>query len=194
MGCVNVTASVVEEVLQLFPHVSFIDIRGCYQFKELQIKYPKVMWIRRLGSTKTNFFEESHSKTRSLRQITESNYPLSRTYRSLNGYLDDSDDLRSFAIDEPNSFNRNSISGLQFKQGFYKRPKLLDARRSSELLSRDALMRRWLHRKSENSYKKMEEFIANSLRSITKGSKSEILMPKVFLKLLYSNLFYFILF
>ncbi|XP_042407759.1 histone-lysine N-methyltransferase ATXR3-like isoform X1 [Zingiber officinale] len=179
MGCVNVTTSVVEEVLQLFPHISFVDIRGCCQFKELQIKYPKVMWIGRSGSAKTKFFEESHSKTRSLRQIAENNFPLSRTYRSLNGYLDDSDDLGNFAIDEPNSFNRNSISGLQFKQGFYKRPKLLDSRRSSELLSRDAQMRRWLHRKSENSYKKMEEFIASSLRSITRGSKSEIFIPKI---------------
>ncbi|KAG6494485.1 hypothetical protein ZIOFF_049517 [Zingiber officinale] len=192
MNCVNVTASAVEEVLLVFPHISFIDISGCCQFKELKVKYPNIMWIRRSGSAKSKNLEESYSKTRSLRQITE-NYSLSRTYQLLNGYLDDSDDLGNFATDEPNSFNRNNISGLQFKQGFYKRPKLLDARRSSELLSRDAQMRRWLHRKSENSYKKIEEFIANSLRSIIRGSKSEIFMPKVFPRFLHFILFSFFL-
>lgn len=190
MGCVNVTATAVEEVLQLFPHISFVDISGCCQFKELQIKYPNIMWIRRSGSAKSKNLEESYSKTRSLRQITEINYSLSRTYRLLNGYLDDSDDLGNFGIGDPNSFNRNNISGLQFKQGFYKRPKLLDARRSSELLSRDAQMRRWLHRKSENSYKKIEEFIANSLRSIIRGSKPEIFMPKVFPRFLHFIFFF----
>lgn len=178
-GCFNVSAGVLEGILQLFPHIANVDIRGCNQFKELQFRYPNINWIKRSSSFGAKNQEESYSKTRSLKQITENNYLISRTYRSLSGCLDDSGDLENFGISESNSIDRKDFSSLQFKQGFYKRPKLLDARKSSELLSRDAQMRHWLHRKSENSYKKMEEFIANSLKDIVKGKKSDFFMPKV---------------
>ncbi|WOK96446.1 histone-lysine N-methyltransferase ATXR3-like isoform X1 [Canna indica] len=179
MGCLNVTASALEEVLQLCPQLSFVDIRGCNQFRELQAKYPNIKWIKRSGSAKSKNLEESYSKIRSLRQITENNYGMSRNYRSLSSYLDYSDDIGSFGIGESKSVDKRSFSSHQFKQGFYKRPKLFDARRSSELLSRDAQMRRLLHRKSENSYRKIEEYIANYLRNITRGIKSEFFMPKI---------------
>ncbi|XP_065013683.1 histone-lysine N-methyltransferase ATXR3-like isoform X1 [Musa acuminata AAA Group] len=178
-GCFNVSAGVLEGILQLFPHIANVDIRGCNQFKELQFRYPNINWIKRSSSFGAKNQEESYSKTRSLKQITENNYLISRTYRSLSGCLDDSGDLENFGISESNSIDRKDFSSLQFKQGFYKRPKLLDARKSSELLSRDAQMRHWLHRKSENSYKKMEEFIANSLKDIVKGKKSDFFMPKI---------------
>ncbi|RRT81181.1 hypothetical protein B296_00021146 [Ensete ventricosum] len=183
-GCFNVSAGVLEGILQLYPHIANVNIRGCNQFKELQFRYPNINWIKRSSSFGAKNQEESHSKTRSLKQITENNYLISRTYRSLSGCLDDSGDLENFGISESNSIDRNDFSSLQFKQGFYKRPKLLDARKSSELLSRDAQMRHWLHRKSGNSYKKMEEFIANSLKDIVKGKKSEFFMPKVLPKFL----------
>ncbi|RWW20568.1 hypothetical protein GW17_00015319 [Ensete ventricosum] len=183
-GCFNVSAGVLEGILQLYPHIANVDIRGCNQFKELQFRYPNINWIKRSSSFGAKNQEESHSKTRSLKQITENNYLISRTYRSLSGCLDDSGDLENFGISESNSIDRKDFSSLQFKQGFYKRPKLLDARKSSELLSRDAQMRHWLHRKSGNSYKKMEEFIANSLKDIVKGKKSDFFMPKVLPKFL----------
>lgn len=171
-GCYNVSASALEEVLRLFPCISYIDIRGCNQFKEIQAKHPNISWIKRSGLCKTKNHEESYSKIRSLKQITG-------TYRSLGSHLEESDDLENYCNGEFNCLDRKNLSCLKFTPGVYKRPKLVDARRSSELLSRDAQMRRWLHRKTEISYKKMEEFIANTLKDIMRGSKSEFFMPKV---------------
>ncbi|XP_064946574.1 histone-lysine N-methyltransferase ATXR3-like isoform X2 [Musa acuminata AAA Group] len=171
-GCYNVSASALEEVLRLFPCISYIDIRGCNQFKEIQAKHPNISWIKRSGLCKTKNHEESYSKIRSLKQITG-------TYRSLGSHLEESDDLENYCNGEFNCLDRKNLSCLKFTPGVYKRPKLVDARRSSELLSRDAQMRRWLHRKTEISYKKMEEFIANTLKDIMRGSKSEFFMPKI---------------
>jgi hypothetical protein len=62
---------------------------------------------------------------------------------------------------------------------FYKRSKLLDARKSSAVLSRDAQMRRLMQRQAENSYRKMEAFIINRLKEIMKGNRFEFFIPKV---------------
>lgn len=152
-GCCNITASALEEVLQLFPCISYVDIRGCYQLKDLKTKFQHVKWIKSSGSS---------SKIRSLKQITEQSYST---------YMGD--------FDETDQSYRRDPSNLPFRQGFYKRSKLLNARKSSAVLSRDAQMRRWLQRKSGNGYKKMEEFIANSLKDIMRGNRFDFFIPKV---------------
>lgn len=146
-GCSNIGAYMLEEVLQLFPCLSSIDIRGCSQLKDLIPKFQNIMWIY---SYKTKNSEESYSKIKSLKQIANNE-----------------------------SFMDKKDSGHPFRQGVYKRAKPFDARKSSEVLSRDAQMRRWLHRKSENGYRKLEEFIAVNLKDIMKGNSFEFFIPKV---------------
>ena len=75
--------------------------------------------------------------------------------------------------------DRKDSSSHPFRQGVYKRAKPFDARKSSAAMSRDAQMRRWLHRKSENGYRKMEEFIAVNLNDIMKENTFEFFIPKV---------------
>ncbi|XP_008793621.3 histone-lysine N-methyltransferase ATXR3-like [Phoenix dactylifera] len=177
-GCANISASVLEEVLQQFTCISYIDIRGCSQLNDLKPKFQNVKWIKSFNSGNVKNYEDSHSKIRSLKQITEKSYSLSNTFRALGSQLDDSDEL-DFGCSESSLVDRKDSSSLSFRQGFYKRAKLLDARKSSADLSRDAQVRRWLQRKTESGYRKMEEFIANSLKDIMKGNKFEFFIPKV---------------
>lgn len=178
-GCTNISASVLEEVLHLFPCICYIDVRGCNQFNDLKPKFQNVKWIKSFSLSNLKNYEESHSKIRSLKQITEKSYSMSKTLRGLGGQLDDSDELGNFDYSESSLVDRKDSSSLPFRQGFYKRAKVLDARKSRAVLSRDAQMRRWLQRKSESGYRKMEEFIANSLKDIMKGNKFEFFIPKV---------------
>ncbi|XP_020270405.1 histone-lysine N-methyltransferase ATXR3-like isoform X2 [Asparagus officinalis] len=131
-GCSNVSASVLEEILHLFPCICSLDIRGCSQFKELLPKFQNVKWRKSSLYDYMNS-EESYPKIKSLKQITN---------------------------DESTLGDRKDSSSHPFRQGVYKRAKPFDARKSSEVMSRDAQMKRWLHRKSENGYRKMEKFIA----------------------------------
>ncbi|XP_029117517.2 histone-lysine N-methyltransferase ATXR3 [Elaeis guineensis] len=178
-GCTNISASVLEEVLQLFPCISYIDVRGCNQFNDLKPKFQNLKWIKSFSLSNIKNYEESHSKIRSLKQITEKSYSMSKSLRGLGSQLDDSDELGDFGYNESSLVDRKDSSSLPFRQGFYKRAKVLDARKSSAVLSRDAQMRRWLQRKSESGYRKMEEFIANSLKDIMKGNKFEFFIPRV---------------
>lgn len=158
-GCSNISASVLEEVLQLFSCINLVDIRGCNQFKDLKLKFQNVKWLKDYGLCSAKSLEDSHSKIRSLKQINEkSNYASN---------LDGKDS-----------------SNYPFRQSDYKRTKIFDARKSSALLSRDARMRQLLRKKSENVYRKMEEYISSSLKDIMKGNRFEFFRSKVLLKIL----------
>ncbi|KAJ0966069.1 hypothetical protein J5N97_027207 [Dioscorea zingiberensis] len=153
-GCSNISASALEEVLQLFSCINLIDIRGCNQFKDVKLKFQNVKCLKDFGSGSAKSLEDSHSKIRSLKQITEkNNYALN---------LDGKDS-----------------SNYPFRQSDYKRTKIFDARKSSAALSRDARMRQLLRKKSENAYRKMEEYISSSLKDIMKGNRFEFFRSKV---------------
>ncbi|XP_072970042.1 histone-lysine N-methyltransferase ATXR3 [Typha angustifolia] len=177
-GCCNVSASTLEEILQIFPCISYIDIRNCSQFVDLKDKFQHVKWVKNFGSSSVKRYEESYSKIRSLKQITEKGYSTSKKSKGLGYQLDDSDEMGDFDY-EPGFLDRKDSSSLPFRQGFYKRSKLLDARKSSGVLSRDAQMRQWLQRKSENGYRKIEDFVASSLKDIMKGNRFDFFIPKV---------------
>jgi hypothetical protein len=62
---------------------------------------------------------------------------------------------------------------------------VFDARKSSSILSRDARMRRWAVKKSENSYTRMEGFLAAGLKDIMKENIFDFFVPKVPILVLY---------
>lgn len=166
-GCSNISACVLEEVLRLFPCISLINIRGCSQLKELISKFQNVKWIKSPSYNKNT--EESYSKLKSLKLINNS---------------------------ESSLVDRKDSSNHPFRQGVYKRAKPFDARKSSAVMSRDAQMRRWMHRKSENGYRKMEGFIAINLKDIMKENIFEFFIPKVttlFLSFLFVNIIFYFL-
>ena len=178
MGCTNVSAAALEEVLQSFPCISSVDIRGCSQFRELMYAFKNIKWVRSRGSCNSKILEESHSKMRSLRQITEKNSLNSKAFRGSSGHFDGSVEL-GLAFDDDSNLDRKDAVSYALRQNCYKRRKLLNGRKPSAVLSRDAHMRRWLHRKSGNEYKKVEEFLAISLKDIMKENKSEFFVTKV---------------
>ncbi|KAA8526466.1 hypothetical protein F0562_008331 [Nyssa sinensis] len=159
LGCTYVTSSMVEEILQSFTCLSYIDIRGCSQFGELADKFPNINWVRSGGA---------HTKLRSLQLITENT-------SSLNSHMEDSSGLRDYF----ESLDRRDSANQLFRRSLYKRSKLIDARRSSSILSRDAHLRRLAIKKSENGYKRMEEFLASSLKDIMRGNTLDFFVPKV---------------
>jgi [histone H3]-lysine4 N-trimethyltransferase ATXR3 len=119
--------------------------------------------------------EESYRKIKTLKQIGDGNNYASKVARNFTNHLDGSDELDGYFADISNRENAN----LSFGQGFYKRSKLLDARKSSAVLSRDAEMRRLMQRQAETSYRKMEEFIINRLREIMRSNRFDFFTPKV---------------
>jgi [histone H3]-lysine4 N-trimethyltransferase ATXR3 len=119
--------------------------------------------------------EESYRKIKTLKQIGDGNNYASKVARNFTNHLDGSDELDGYFADISNRENAN----LSFGQGFYKRSKLLDARKSSAVLSRDAEMRRLMQRQAETSYRKMEEFIINRLREIMRSNRFDFFIPKV---------------
>lgn len=172
VGCINITAVVLEEILCTFPHLASIDVRGCSQFNDLSSKYPNINWVKRsLNGTKNN--DEAYSKMRSLRYITEKS-SLSKI-KGLSSNVDDFGELKEYfeSVDK-----RESASQL-FRRSLYKRSKVFDARRSSSIVSRDARMRQWSIKKSEVGYKRMVEFLASSLKEIMKDNTFEFFVPKV---------------
>ncbi|KAJ1698179.1 hypothetical protein LUZ63_006691 [Rhynchospora breviuscula] len=142
LGCTNISSGALEETLCRFSNISFIDIRGCIQLRDLQDKFPYIKWIY-LNNSMDLYF-----RMKSLRQITDKRTDLGEAAR--------------------------------FRPGFYKRSKfLLDSKKSSEVLSRDAQMKRWLQKKSEYEYRKKKEFVFNKLKEIMKGNRSDYFDPKV---------------
>ncbi|KAM4103737.1 hypothetical protein ACJW30_06G100700 [Castanea mollissima] len=172
-GCTNITSGMLEEILPSFPCLSFIDIRGCSQFGELALKFANVNWVKSRLSRDMKFFDESHSKIRSLKQITEKS--SSALKKGLGSDVDDFGELKDYfdSVDKRDSANQ------LFRRSLYKRSKLFDARKSSSILSRDARMRRWAIKKSENGYKRMEEFLLSGLRDIMVENTFEFFVPKV---------------
>ncbi|XP_042477330.1 histone-lysine N-methyltransferase ATXR3-like isoform X2 [Macadamia integrifolia] len=178
VGCINISAGALEEILHLFPWISSIDIRGCSQFRELTKKFQNVNWIKSRLSCDTRNFEESHSKMRSLRQITEKSFPVSKAFKGSSSHLDDPSEPGD-SLDHDVAVNRKESVGQSLRQSFYRHKKLRDARKPSSLLSRDAQIRWLLRKKAENGYKKMEEFLTLSLRDIMKENTFDFFVPKV---------------
>ncbi|KAH0902798.1 hypothetical protein HID58_042301 [Brassica napus] len=165
VGCTNVTSSMLEEILRLFPHISSVDITGCSQFGNLTLKYKKVCWLKcqhpRPG--------DLHSRLRSLKQTNVNKS------KGLGGDTDDFGNLKDY-FDRVEK--RDSANQL-FRRSLYKRSKLYDARKSSAILSRDARIRRWAIKKSEYGYKRVEEFLSSSLRGIMKQNTFDFFDLKV---------------
>ncbi|XVE49782.1 hypothetical protein DITRI_Ditri01bG0109500 [Diplodiscus trichospermus] len=173
IGCKNITPSMLEDVLRLFPSLSSIDIRGCCQFGELTVKFPNLRWFKSRSLQSMIISDESNSKLRSLKQITEKT--SSGLKMGLGSNIDDFGELKSYfeSVDKRDSANQ------LFRQSLYRRSKLFDARKSSSILSREARLRQWAIKKSENGYKRMEEFLASSLRDIMKENTFDFFVPKV---------------
>ncbi|KAG5226557.1 SET domain-containing family protein [Salix suchowensis] len=155
-GCKNITSGMLEEILRSFPCLSSIDIRGCAQFMELALRFPNISWLK----SRTRISEESNSKLRSLKQISE---------------RDDFGELKEYF----DSVNKRDSANQLFRRSLYKRSKVFDARKSSSILPRDARMRRWAVKKSENSYRRIEGFLASSLKDIMKENTFDFFVPKL---------------
>ncbi|KAI3862666.1 hypothetical protein MKX03_018079 [Papaver bracteatum] len=175
VGCTGISASALEEILHLFPCLSYIDIRGCNQFAELSYKYQNRKWRKTRGLCGSKTFDSSRSRIKSLRQITEKSPSFSRALKGPNSSLVES----SVESRHDSAFDRKDSQSQSFRQSFYRRKKLLDARKSSSVLAREARMRRLLSRNSENGYKKMEEFLTFSLKDIMKENTFDFFLPKV---------------
>ncbi|XAR55424.1 hypothetical protein NMG60_11035491 [Bertholletia excelsa] len=165
-GCTNISSGMLEEIIKLFPSVCYIDIRGCSQFGDLADKFANIHWVRSRGL---------NSRTRSLKLINERSSSLFKSHNGLDTHVDDSSGLRDYF----ESLNRRDSANQLFHKSLYKRSKIFDARRSSSILSRDAHLRRLAIKKSENSYKRMEEFLALGLKDIMKENTYEFFVPKV---------------
>lgn len=174
IGCTNITSSTLEEILRSFSCLSTIDARGCSQFSELTLKYHNINWIKSRNLHGTLNFEDSNLKVRSLKQITEKS-SLNSKVKGPYGNMDDFGELKEYF----DSVNKRDSANQAFRRSLYKRSKLFDARKSLSILSRDASIRRWNIKKSENGYKRMEEFLASSLKDIMKENTYDFFVPKV---------------
>uniref|UniRef100_A0A803QK07 SET domain-containing protein n=1 Tax=Cannabis sativa TaxID=3483 RepID=A0A803QK07_CANSA len=174
VGCINITSTTLEEILGSFSCLSTIDTRGCSQFTDLTLKFHNINWIKSRNLRGTLNFEDSHSKVRSLKQLTEKSSSVLKV-KGLYGNTDDFGELKEYF----DSVNKRDSANQAFRRSLYKRSKLFDARRSSSILSRDARTRRWAIKKSENGYKRMEEFLASSLKDIMKENTYDFFVPKV---------------
>lgn len=164
-GCTNITPGMLEEILRLLPCLSCIDIRGCSQFDDLAFKFPNINWVKSRGL---------HSKAKSLKHITEGTSSVFRTYNSVDNKMEDSSGLRDYL----ESLDKRDTNQL-FRRSLYKRSKLFDARRSSSILSRGAHLRNLAIKRSGNGYKRMEEFLASSLKDIMRENTYNFFVPKV---------------
>ncbi|KAK1304313.1 putative histone-lysine N-methyltransferase ATXR3 [Acorus calamus] len=170
-GCTSVSATAVEEMLQSFPCISYVNIKGCDHLRELMDTFHNVKWITGHSLHHSKNIEESQLKMKSLKQITEKGYLMSKAYKGSS-----TGEPGVVAEHDPSSERKASST---FKHGCYKRTKIPDAKKSSALTSRDAQMRLWLRRKSADSYRKLEEYIANSLKDIMKENAFAFFIPKV---------------
>lgn len=174
IGCTNITSGTLEEIISSFSCLSTIDIRRCRQFSELAQKFHNFHWIKSRSSRTTVNSEDSYTKVRSLKQITEKSSSVSKV-KGLYGNADDFGELKEYF----DSVTKRDSANQLFRRSLYKRSKLFDARKSSSILSRDARTRRWAVKKSENGYKRMEEFLATSLKDIMKENTFDFFVPKV---------------
>ncbi|XP_050381962.1 histone-lysine N-methyltransferase ATXR3 [Argentina anserina] len=174
IGCTTITPHTLEEILGSLPCLSTIDIRGCNQFGELVIKFQNLNWIKSRSSRGTKIHDESTSKSKSLKYVTEKSSYVSRS-KVLGNDMDDFSELKVYF----DSVDKRDSANLSFRGSLYKRSKLFDARRASSILSRDARMRRLSIKKSENGYKRMEAFVASSLKDIMKENTPDFFVPKV---------------
>lgn len=172
-GCINVTSSVLEEILQSFSCISSVDIRGCNQFEELINKFPHVNWVKGRSSHGLRIVEESNLRMRSLKQMPEQS---SSVFKMGHGsYMDESSGLKDYF----DMVEKRGAANQAFRQNLYKRTKLFDARKSASVLARDARMRHLAMKKAGNGYRRMEEFLALSLKDIMKGNTSDYFVQKV---------------
>ncbi|AQK50444.1 Histone-lysine N-methyltransferase ATXR3 [Zea mays] len=169
-GCSNLSSHALGRVLEHLPQISYVHIQGCSHLGDLKNKFQHVKWIRSSLNP-----EGSYRKMKTLKQIGDGNNYASKVARNFD-QLDDSDELDGYFADISKI---EGASLFSFGQGFYKRSKLLDARKSSAVLSRDAEMRRLMQRQAENSYRKMEEFVINRLREIMRCNRFDFFIPKV---------------
>ncbi|ERN12742.1 histone-lysine N-methyltransferase ATXR3 [Amborella trichopoda] len=151
MGCIKITARTLEEVLQSFPSIEFIDNRGCDQFRELTTTYLKVKWKKSRGlhyGSETKISDDSHHKIRSLKQINEKSH----------NYLGDT---------------------LRHSQ--YKRMKLIGTRKASLLdeLRMKGLYSRKSPSLPGGRYKKMEHYLSLRLKEIMNENTFAFFIPKV---------------
>ncbi|KAL3645405.1 hypothetical protein CASFOL_010585 [Castilleja foliolosa] len=159
-GCTGITSGMLEELLQSYPFVSSIDIRGCTQFEDLVGKFPNINWLSN---------QVPHFKFRSLNHLTEGGSS------SISNQMEDSSGLKEYL---ESSDKRDSTNQL-FRRSLYKRSKLFDARKSSSILSRDAQLRRLTIKKTGNEYKRVEAYIATTLQDIMSKNTFEFFEPKV---------------
>lgn len=168
MGCTSITPVGLEEMLHAFPSICSLDVRGCNQFGDVVLKFPHIEWLK---SRSLPSSEESSGSKRSLNQTKESVSFVSK--KGLSGNVDEYGELKDY-------FERDS----SFRRSLYRRSKVFDARKSSSISSRDARIRRWAMKKSENEYKRIEQFLASSLRDIMKENAFDFFVPKVLFALL----------
>ena len=168
LGCTNISSGTLDEIISSFPSLSSIDIRGCSQFGDFTDNFPNINWVKSRGP---------HSKVRSIKHINERTSSVFKNHNGVDTRLDDSSGLRDYF----ESLERRDSANQLFRRSLYKRTKLFDARKSSSILSRDAHLRRWAIKKSENSYKRMEEILALGLKDIMKENTFDFFVSKVLL-------------
>uniref|UniRef100_A0A2P2L1K1 SET domain-containing protein n=2 Tax=Rhizophora mucronata TaxID=61149 RepID=A0A2P2L1K1_RHIMU len=171
VGCTNVTSGMLEDILHSFLSISSVDIRGCGQFMDLALQFPKLNWLKDHNFHRTGNCDESHSKIRSLKQISERTATF---YNKKGGDTEDFGELKEY-FDSVKKRDSNQL----FRRSLYKRSKLFDARRSSSIPSRDARIRQWAIKQSKTHYKRMEGFLALGLKDIMKENTFDFFVPKV---------------
>lgn len=167
-GCSNISSDALEDILHSCRSLSYVDIRGCNQFAELSLTYSNVIWIKGRQN-----FRNVNSKITSLTQLTQKN--SNSVSKSVGGDVDDFSELKDYFA----SVDRRDSAGNSFRHGFYKRSRVLGARKALSVLSRDARVRRWDAKKFRKGYKKMEEFLVSSLKEIMKENTFDFFVPKV---------------
>lgn len=168
-GCSNISSGTLVDILRSCPCLSYVDIRGCSQFAELTLIYSNVTWIKGQQN-----FRNVNSKIKSLAQLTQKNSSNS-VRKSVGGDVDDFSELKDYFA----SVDKRDSAAHSFRRGFYKRSKVLGARKALSILSRDARVRRWDAKKSVKGYKRMEEFLVSSLKEIMQENKFDFFVPKV---------------
>lgn len=192
--CTEVSSSSLEEVIRSFPCISTIDIRGCNQFRELVPMFQHVRWIESQNSFNIRYLEDPYSKARRLKQITEKSYSIAKSLKASSSYFENfNDDSVNFGSNSIVMGRKDSSNETFNKQSYYKRTKLLDARKSSGALSRDAQFKQLIRKRSADVYRNMEPLITNSLKSIMKENTFEFLVPKVQDLLLFHGILCFFL-
>jgi hypothetical protein len=72
-GCTGISPGTLEEILQLLPSISHIDIRGCTQFEDLSHKFPNINWVKaRVYQSKLKTLDNKTDDSSGLRDYLES--------------------------------------------------------------------------------------------------------------------------